>query len=400
MKSLSRAGCFFLILILSRSFAFSQSRLPVIKASSMQVAINDGGDLNKNAWRLSPQTRPDVFTAERTRETKWVSFITDQDSIRIKVKPGTRYDFIILLNGKDSCYTRVLSAIPPEDKQKKKVITHDTIPFTLTEFNAICVKAVINTTDTLNLHFDVGSFDFRLTKDAILKKTGLLSNQPEALAGKVKPDYGRLNPVKTLKLGSIVWEDPYILPTGFTAHDMDGRFGWNLFEGKQVELNYDCHKIIVHSRLPEASKTYTRSGLKFIRSFVCVSAAFKVNGKLCKGDFLLDTGSDQAIVLDSSWVAKSGFPKDLRLLKTSVLKDPRGVTYETKIVSAPLLEWSSFSLQHVPAYLLDGRNPTGFEINYLGNDLLKRFNMILDFEKDELYLKPNALMKEKYREAG
>jgi len=24
-----------------------------------------------------------------------------------------------------------------------------------------------------------------------------------------------------------------------TAHEMDGRFGWNLFEGKQVEIDYD-----------------------------------------------------------------------------------------------------------------------------------------------------------------
>ncbi|HTD41182.1 MAG TPA: hypothetical protein VK671_11215, partial [Mucilaginibacter sp.] len=111
---------------------FAQSKLPVIKATSKSVAINDGGFLDKNVWTLSPKARPDIYTADRTRKTKWVTFYTDIDSIRVKVKPGTKYNFIILLNGKDSCYTQIASAIPPEDKLNNKIYKNDTIPFTLT----------------------------------------------------------------------------------------------------------------------------------------------------------------------------------------------------------------------------------------------------------------------------
>eukprot|EP01132_Coremiostelium_polycephalum_P016238 gene16238-19547_t len=103
--------CFFLGL----TPVFAQSKLPVIRATSNKVAINDGGYLDKNRWTLSPAAKPDVFTADRTRETKWVTFYTDLDSIRIKVKPGSSTDFVILLNGKDSCYTRVVSAIGPQN---------------------------------------------------------------------------------------------------------------------------------------------------------------------------------------------------------------------------------------------------------------------------------------------
>jgi hypothetical protein len=94
-------------LLFLSSFSIAQKKLQVIKATSKSVAIKDGNELDKNAWTLSPKARPDVFTAERTRKTKYVIFYTDIDSIKVKVKPGSRYDFVILLNGKDSCYTRI-----------------------------------------------------------------------------------------------------------------------------------------------------------------------------------------------------------------------------------------------------------------------------------------------------
>jgi len=62
----------------------------------------------------------------------------------------------------------------------------------------------------LTLHFDVGFFDFRITKDAILKKTGLLSNQPDALAGKTNPNYNNLNKVFKLQMGNAIWHEPTI----------------------------------------------------------------------------------------------------------------------------------------------------------------------------------------------
>jgi hypothetical protein len=391
----------YILLLISFLFiqlVFAQSKLHVIKATSKSVSINDGGFLDKNTWTLSPKARPDVYTADRSRKTKWVTFYTDIDSIRVKVKPGTRYNFIILLNGKDSCYTQIASAIPPEDKLSNRVAKNDTIPFTVTSFSAISVKTVINNMDTLNLHFDTGSWDFRLTRDAILKKTKLLSGQPDALAGKTKPDYNKMNKVFKLQMGSLVWNNPKLATTSLTAHEMDGRFGWNLFEGKTVEVDYDKNLLIIRSGLPKEMKGYVRAKLEFIRSFVCAKASFKIENKKYTGSFLFDTGSDQALIVDSAWASRQNFPQNLKLIKSTVLRDPRGVEYETRTVLAPVLKINGFELTNIPTLMLGSKNPAGFEINDFGNDLLKRFNMILDFKNDYLYLKPNKLMNVKYRE--
>ncbi len=387
---------FLFISLLSAQTIFAQSKLPVIKATSKRVAINDGGFLDKNAWNLSPKARPDVFTADRTRQTKWVTFYTDIDSIRVKVKPGTRFNFVILLNGTDSCYTQIASAIPPAGADKT-IAQNDTIPFILTATNAIKVQTIINDTDTLSLHFDASSFDFHLTRDAVLKKTKLLANQPDALAGKAKPNYNNLNKVFKLQMGTRVWTNPEVLTTVLTADNMDGRFGWNLFEGKQVEVDYNRGLIIIHSKMPKSLKGYVKSKMDFTRSFPHIKGTFEIAGKQCSGDFMMDSGSAEAMILDSAWAARQNFANGLKLIRSTTLSDPRSVKYEIKIVEAPNMALNGFGLTNIPAIILAGKNPMGFSINYLGNDVLKRFNMILDFKNDYLYLKPNKLMGVKYK---
>jgi len=388
MKILALLSAIFLA-----SVSFAQTKPLVIKATSKKVSIKDGDIFSKNSWSLSPTARPDIYTAERTRKTKWVTFYTDIDSIKVKVKPGTRYNFVILFDGKDSCYTQIASAVPPEDETLRKVATIDTIPFTLTAYNAIAFKAVVNETDSVNLHFDTGSWDFRLTKDAIVKKTKLLSGQIGS-----PPNFSKLNKVYKLQIGKLIINDPDFMATDVTAHDMDGRFGWNLFEGKQVELDYDKGRMIVHSgKLIKAPKGYVRSNLYFRNSFMIVKGAMKKGDQLLPGDFLMDTGSGQAIILDSAWSASADFAKGLQLIRSIILHNPRGDKFETKVVLAPAVEMNGFTLSSVPTLILGTRNPAGFPINNLGNDLLKRFNVIMDFKNDCIYWKPNHFFDKEFR---
>ena len=389
-----------LSLIFLSSLAVAQTKLTVIKATSKSVAIKDGNELDKNAWALSPKTRPDVFTANRTRKTKYVTFHTDIDSIRVKVKPGSKYDFVILLNGKDSCYTRIESAIPPEDKEQSELAIHDTIPFIRTSHEAISFKAVVNETDTVILHFDTGSWDFRLTKDAIVKKTHLLSNQPDHLSGKAAPNFNKVNKVFKLQIGKLIFNNPQFEATDMTAHDMDGRFGWNLFEGKQVKMDYDRSLMIVHSgKLIKAPKGYIKSALEFKHSFMIVKGAMKKRDQSFSGDFLMDTGAETAIILDSTWAAQADFARDLPLIKTITLNNPRGVKFETKVVLAPGFAMNGFELADIPTLILGTRNPAGFPVNNLGGDVLKRFNVIMDFKNDCIYWKPNTLFNITYKKS-
>ncbi|WP_147322045.1 hypothetical protein [Mucilaginibacter conchicola] len=378
-----------LLLILISASVSAQTKLPVIKATSRRVAIKDGEVLDKNAWSLSPKIKLDVYTAERTRKAKYVTFYTDIDSIKVKVKPGSRFDFVAILNGKDSCFTRIESAVPPEQKQLR--VAHDTIPFILTAHEAISFKAVVNDKDTVLLHFDTGSWGLRLTKDAIINKTGLLTDR-------ANPDFEKLAKVTKLQIGSLTYTNPEFEMTGNTARDMDGRFGWTLFEGKQVELDFDKSLMIVHSgKLIKAPKGYVRSELNFDHSFMIVKGFMIKGSQQLSGNFLMDTGAESSIILDSTWAARTQFASGLPLLRTIVLHDPRGNEFKTQVVQAPAFELNGLKLQNVPTQILGTRNPTGLPLNYLGGGVLKRFNMILDFKNDCIYWKPNKLFNTPFK---
>ncbi len=362
-----------IVLSLMMQPAFAQTQLPVIKATSKKVSIRDGAFFDKDRWTLTPSARPDIFTADRTRETKYVTFYTDIDSIRVKVTPGTRFNFVILYNGKDSCYTQIASVIPP-DEGKNGIAKDDTIPFTLTKYNTIAIKAIINSTDTINMHFDCGSFGFYFTKDAVTKDP-------------------KLKKVATLQLGSITWHDPEIHSSSVTAHDMDGKIGYSVFDGKYVEIDNDKGLLIIHSQQPGNLHSYKKLKLEFIRSFVCLKGDIQIQSKNYIGDFLMDTGSDQAMIIDSTWAAGQGFPKDLKIIKTTALYDPRGKKYESHIVNVPALKFNAFAFNNVSVLTLGSdQHPVGLPINYLGNGLLKRFNIVFDFRNDYVYLKPDRLM--------
>ncbi len=99
------AFLFLSLLTVGFSHVFAQNKLPIIKATSNLVDIKDGSNFNKGSWTIVPEAKPDVLTSS----SKEVIFYTDIDSIKIKVKQDLnwKYDFIILLNGKDSAYTQV-----------------------------------------------------------------------------------------------------------------------------------------------------------------------------------------------------------------------------------------------------------------------------------------------------
>ncbi|MFK8102977.1 MAG: transglutaminase-like domain-containing protein [Saprospiraceae bacterium] len=83
----------------------SQSTLPVIHSNVEIIDIRNGSELSRGAWTLAPEVKPDVYTSGKRGE--WVTFYTDVDSIRYKIHPDSVFNFVILLNGKDSALTQI-----------------------------------------------------------------------------------------------------------------------------------------------------------------------------------------------------------------------------------------------------------------------------------------------------
>ncbi|HMQ08670.1 MAG TPA: hypothetical protein PKC30_15325 [Saprospiraceae bacterium] len=96
---------FALISILWHTHLYTQ--VPIIHATSEIVDIRDGDVWYKGKWILSPKTNPDIYKTRVKDYGQKITFYTDSDSISFQVENNQTYDFIILLNERDTCRTQI-----------------------------------------------------------------------------------------------------------------------------------------------------------------------------------------------------------------------------------------------------------------------------------------------------
>ena len=370
--------------ILITATCLSQQKLPIIKATSETAVIIEDGQPVSN-WNLSPQTKIDVYTTNKLTKPTYVKLRTDIDSISLSIEPGQYKDFIVLLNNKDTCYTRFQSPAVKNFGMQSPAL-HDTIPFIINKQNTIYVKAIFNNTDTLNLNFDTGTTELVLTN--------------KTLENKILPEIKLYNTPYELKIGNRIYSTK-IYDAELTGHDTDGRFGWDLFDGMIVELNYDKNIMIVHSKMPNGIKnnnSYTKLDIKYFSSIFFVEGTIAQSGIKNKDWFLFDTGYQRTTMLDNDLLNKNKFPVyKMKEISKVVMRGATG--NEVPVITSNLeaLTIGKFTLKNVPAQLLTTSKPLSTaNVHLLGNEVLKRFNIILDFQDNAVYLKPNTLFTAGY----
>lgn len=94
-----------IFLTLLTSSVIAQERLQIIKAYSNVLDIRNGQEFNEQTWTIAPETKPDIYRTSKLGET--VTFYSDVDSISVVITENTSFDFIILLNDKDTAYTQI-----------------------------------------------------------------------------------------------------------------------------------------------------------------------------------------------------------------------------------------------------------------------------------------------------
>ena len=376
-----------LVFIFSFSIIFAQKNATTIYSNTPKVKIIESKEIITD-WTLNPKLKPDVYTTGKVSKYKEVKLVTDIDSIEVKLKPNQKFDFIILLNKKDSCFTRFESP-KNVDFSKTNPTFRQTIPFHLTEFNNISVNAILNKKDSIKLMFDTGSVDFSLTKEAIKKYLN-----PKGLKLTMK-DISDNN----FKISNLNWQHQQIYPIETTAQGNDGMFGWNAFDGKILEINYDKNIMIVHSKLPKIGKEFEKFPMELMKEHFCIYLDLENNGKKHKTRYLFDSGYQRAIMLDNDILKESNLKvEDFKLVKETKMYNSQNEEIPLKTVLLPKLHFGKYVLENIPAQINSYNKSAGYNTNFLGNEILKRFNAILDFQNNVVYLKPNKYFNEEYAE--
>lgn len=397
-----------LLLVLVAVFAFgfgfttlsAQQTVPVIHAESEDAYTLEGDDPVPREWYLTPEAKPDVYDCDPSLGPVAVALYTDIDSFKTVLQPGESTDLIVLLNGKDSCFTRFRNPLPIDRFLQQVPASHDTMALVLTEQNNLIVKTVVNGKFPLDLKFDSGAIGLVLKMETIRDKTDLLDHQPGVKEGTAEPNWRRLPSYNQLQIGNLTWDSLRIWPTRLSGQGSEGRFGWDLFEGRVLEIDYDKGLFIVHSSLSEIPEGYAAFDLEYHRGLFRISGDFGLGGMNQRCHFLFDNGYQRAILADSVRMQQQGFPMDLEVVKRNELRNGQGHVFYMEIVKGDRLAFEQFELTDIPVQVLKQPNPAGYPTHILGGEILKRFNTIIDFRQHKIYLQPNGLSDAAYVDAN
>ena len=362
--------------------------LPIIRATSRNVKIRDGANFKENFWVIFPETRPDIYFVDFPRRDQKVTFITDQDSISFDVRYGNTYDFVIFLNEKDSCYTRI-SAAYPKILSKNELVDVDTIPFTVID-NRIYVKGRVNNSEDLMFQFDLGAGGLGMCaiNNKSVKKVKINFDKAINLINSDGTNEARLSSSNVLKIGGNEWQNIEFIETKNMNKYEDAIFGNGLFLDKYIHVDYDKSIMIISEEMPLIERGYKKyqilldNGIKPL-----VEATFELEGQDYTDWFLFDTGNTGNGIVSYNFLKKNSLYD--RFSKVVGLGD-RAVAH------IPVLKFGGTSFSKGIITLDRKYNvATGYTNGggLLGNRLLKKFNFVLDNQQGFIYLKPNFFLR-------
>jgi hypothetical protein len=358
--------------------AWSQGSPPVIRAHSRLVTVVDGHHVKRNYWFVMPERDPDVYYVEVPLEPHAVTFTTDVESLTLPVTFGSQHEFVIRLDDGREARTQVRAAF-------RQLLAHrrsapaggpDVIPFTVGDNDKIYVRGRINGGALLDLQFDLGAGG-SLVKKASVPKTAMRFDGTIRLRNSDGEHIVDSSSANRLEIAGLTWDGvPFAVADNMT-HREDALIGNALFQDKVLEIDYRRGVIAVHERLPALGGDWVRQALVLDGGVVPFTRGrLVVEGAAREGWYMLDTGAYTSILNADRLGPSSKMIGELRRL-VGLRTAPVEVAIGGRRVAAP-----NFSTRRY-----DG---DATALGLLGNDVLKRFDLVLDNRQGAVYFRPNG----------
>lgn len=273
-----------------------------------------------------------------------------------------------------------------------------TIPFTQLTGGIVIIQARINnSTDTLNFVLDSGSSGISLdstTADYLKLNPQPTTRTIRGIAGikNVPFLYNQQLKFPGLTVDSLDFHvNDYSILTAVYGERIDGIIGYSLLSRYIVKIDYDSLQIDICSK---GTIRYPKGGfmLKPSISSLPVQTLRVRDAQTINARFLYDIGAGVCMMLTTDFVSDSAFLNKKRKLLT---KEGEGVGGKIDMYVTVMKEvkLGPYKFRSVPTYIFnDEYNVTSYPYlgGLIGNDLLRRFNSILNYEKRDFYLVPNS----------
>lgn len=277
-------------------------------------------------------------------------------------------------------------------------------PFTTLSGGIIIIRVQLGDfRDTLNFILDTGSGGVSLDSSTVsyfhLQVTPT-ERRLRGIGGMRKISYV-LN--QTLHLPDLDVENldihinDYELLTSVYGVKIDGIIGYSFLSRYIVKIDYDNNLVEVWE--PGKIK-YPRAGILVnpVINGIPVFDASLTDGNSSHSRFYFDTGAGLCLLMSEAFEKDSSI---LRKEKKIITTQAEGIGGKTamKLTTVKEIKIGKYKFKKVPAHIFkDEFNVTAYPSlgGLIGNDLLRRFNLIINYGQKELHLKPNSHFKEPF----
>lgn len=268
----------------------------------------------------------------------------------------------------------------------------------------IVIKAAVGkSNDTLNFILDTGSGSISVDS-AAANRCGLdiiPSNDSVSGIG----GFRRVNRVynETLRFPGLTVEglnfnvNHYDGLSASFGMRIDGLIGYSFIHRYILDVNFDSSKITVYA---PGKINYPRKGFTwgFQLAYLASTSLYVRDKRPIVSQYYIDTGGGLCMLFTENFLRDSGlFSSRKRPVHTQV--DGMAGKTDVRLTTVREMRLGPYKFKNVPCYLYnDKENALGYPsaTGLIGNDILRRFNWVLNYSKKEMHLVPNRFFYEEF----
>ncbi|EJL68578.1 aspartyl protease family protein [Chryseobacterium populi] len=258
----------------------------------------------------------------------------------------------------------------------------ETVPFRLTKYNNIIVKALVNDQDSLDLMFQIAMGDASISPERTRKADHIIFDKDE------------ISDNNTVQIGNISKKSIRFFDNEITGHEADGKIGTGFFAGKAFKIDYDNNQFVIYDQLPDL-KEYQLITIFPERDQLFINADNIIDGKQQEGHFLLQSGYSGGLLYNNQFAEDHQLDKKLQVTGEKTLKNSSGKSVITKQGILPKFRIGNITMENVSAGFFAGDLKTQ-KVSYFGADTLRRFIWIFSADRKTAYIKPSKYFSEPY----
>ncbi|MEP7254435.1 MAG: aspartyl protease family protein [Ferruginibacter sp.] len=287
-------------------------------------------------------------------------------------------------------------------ERQAKLITR--FPFKQFSGGVMVIQAKFaNVPDTLNFILDTGSGGISLDSSTCVEFNIPLTPSDTTITGiggirKVSFAFDQTLNLPGLKVEHLNFHvNDYEVLTSVYGEKVDGIIGYSFFSRYIVKINFDSSMLEVY--LP-GKIDYPKQGVMLHPAFTNLPIQWlNIKDKARLGfNFYIDTGAGLCLLLNDKFVKDSNI---LLSRRRPVLTQAEGMggKLQMRLTVIKEVKVGPYKFHSVPTYLYkDDYNVTSYPFTggLLGNDLLRRFNIVFNYPNHEIHLSPNSHFSENF----